>query len=94
MSNIRVLIADDHVIVREGLRALLEAQPDIEVVGEATNGEEAVDKTKELQPDIILMDITMPGLNGLEAARQVKQYSPGVKIMVLSLTLKKLRLLH
>ncbi len=85
MSQIQVLIADDHVIVREGLRALLEAQPDIEVVGEATDGEEAVNKTKEVQPDIVLMDITMPHMNGLEATRQIKQHSPDVKILVLTM---------
>ena len=85
MSKIRVLIVDDHVIVREGLHALLEAQPDIEVVGEATDGEEAVNKTREVQPDIVLMDITMPGMNGLEATRHIRQHSPDVKILVLTM---------
>jgi two-component system response regulator NreC len=85
MSQMRVLIADDHVIVREGLRALLEAQPDIQVVGEATDGEEAVNRTREVQPDIVLMDITMPGMNGLEATRQIRQYNPDVKILVLTM---------
>lgn len=81
----RILIVDDHAIVREGLRTLLEAQPDIEVVGEATNGEEAVDRTKEVQPDIILMDITMPGMNGLEATQQIKQQNTDVKILILTM---------
>ncbi len=85
MEKIRVLIVDDHVIVREGLRVLLEAQPDIKVVGEATSGEEAVSKTGEIQPDIVLMDITMPGMNGLEATRQIRQHSPDVKILVLTM---------
>lgn len=85
MSKLRVLIADDHVVVREGFRALLEAQSDIEVVGEATNGEEAVSQTRELQPDVVLMDITMPGMNGLEATRQIKQLSPDVKILALTM---------
>ena len=85
MSKIRVLIVDDHVIVREGLHALLEAQPDIEVVGEATDGGEAVNKTREVQPDIVLMDITMPGMNGLEATRHIRQHSPDVKILVLTM---------
>lgn len=85
MDRMRILIADDHAIVREGLHTLLEAQPDIEVVGEATNGEEAVKNTKELQPDIILMDITMPGLNGLEATRQIRQDSPQVKVLALTM---------
>ncbi len=85
MNKIRVLIADDHAIVREGLRALLEVHPDIEVVGEATDGEEAVNKTVEVQPDIVLMDITMPRMNGLEATRQIKQRSPDIKILVLTM---------
>ncbi len=85
MSKIRILIADDHVVVREGLRVLLEAQPDIEVVAEATSGEEAVNKTSEVQPDIVLMDITMPGMNGLEATRQIRQHDPDVKILVLTM---------
>ncbi len=85
MSKMRILIADDHAIVREGLRTLLEVQPDIEIVGEATDGEEAVNKTKEIQPDIVLMDITMPGMNGLEATRQIKQNNPDVRILVLTM---------
>jgi len=85
MKKIRVLIADDHVIVREGLRTLLEAQPDIEVVGEATSGEEAVSKAKAIKPDIVLMDISMPGMNGLEATRQIREHSPEVKILALTM---------
>ena len=85
MSKIRVLIADDHVIVREGLRALLEAEPDIEVVGEAKDGEEAVNKTGEVQPDIVLMDITMPVMNGLEATRLIRQHNPDVKVLALTM---------
>lgn len=85
MNKMRILIADDHAIVREGLRTLLEAQPDIEVVGEATDGEEAVNKTQEIQPDIVLMDITMPGMNGLEATRQIRQNNPDAKILVLTM---------
>jgi two-component system response regulator NreC len=85
MSKIKVLIADDHVIVREGLRALLEAEPDIEVVGEAKDGEEAVNKTIEVQPDIVLMDITMPVMNGLEATRQIRQHTPDVKVLALTM---------
>lgn len=85
MGKIRVLIADDHAIVREGFRTLLEAQPDIEVVGEAADGNEVVNKTKEVQPDIVLMDITMPGMDGLEATRWIKQYNPDIRILVLTM---------
>jgi two-component system response regulator NreC len=85
MKKIRVLIADDHVVVREGLRTLLEAQPDIEVVGEAMDGGEAVNKTKEVQPDIVLMDITMAGISGLEATKQIKDYCPDVRILALTM---------
>ncbi len=85
MSKMRVLIADDHAIVREGFRSLLEAQSDIEVVGEATNGEEAVNKAKEIQPDIVLMDITMPVMDGLEATRLIKEHHPDIRILVLTM---------
>jgi len=81
----RVLITDDHVIVRDGLRAILEAQPDMEVVGEATNGVEASEKTEETKPDIILMDISMPEMNGLEATRKIKQQHPEIKILALTM---------
>lgn len=73
MKIIKVLIADDHTIVREGVRILLEAQPDIEVVGEAADGQEAVTRVREFQPDIVLIDIAMPNLNGLEATRVIKR---------------------
>ncbi len=85
MDKMRVLIADDHAIVREGLRTLLATQPDIDVVGEATDGKEAEDKTGEVHPDIILMDITMPGVSGLEATRKIKQQYPEVRILVLTM---------
>ncbi len=81
----RILIADDHGLVREGLRVLLEAQEGIEVVGEATNGEESVAKAKELNPDIVLMDVTMPGMNGLEATEIIKNFNPDIKIMALTM---------
>ncbi len=85
METIRILIADDHAVIRSGLRLLLDAQADMEVVGEAGTGEETVEKTEALQPDILLLDIAMPGLNGLEAARQVRERVPQVRIIVLTM---------
>ena len=85
MNKIRVFLADDHIVFREGTRALLEKTPDIEVVGEAGDGTETVTRVRELVPDVVLMDITMPGLNGLEATRQIKQEHPEVNILVLTI---------
>lgn len=84
MSKIRVLLADDHTIVRQGLRALLDSQEDIEVVGEAEDGRQAFEKTKELIPDVVVIDITMPNLNGIEATRQIKKLNPEIKVLVLT----------
>ena len=81
----RVMIADDHLIMREGLRALLESHEGIEVIGEATNGQEAIDQVGSLKPDIILMDISMPVMNGLEATRAIKKANPEVKILILTM---------
>jgi two-component system response regulator NreC len=81
----RVLIADDHTIVRSGVRLLLQAEPDIEVVGEALNGDEAIALAESLQPDVILMDIGMPVTNGLEATRQIKARFPEIRILVLTM---------
>lgn len=85
MNKIRVLLADDHTILREGIRALLAAQPDIEVVGEAANGREAVSRARDLKPDVVLMDIAMPLLNGLEATRQIKKEHPEIGVLVLTM---------
>ena len=82
---IRVLIADDHTIVRSGLRLFFEAEPAFEVVGEAVNGREAIDLAASVQPDLILMDISMPEVDGLEAARQIKARWPKVNILVLTM---------
>ena len=84
VDKIKVLLADDHTVVREGLRVLLEAESDIVVVGEAANGREAVQLTKKLQPDVVVMDIAMPNLNGLEATRQITRDVPTAKLLVLS----------
>lgn len=85
MNKTRVFLADDHRILREGIRTLLQREPNIEVVGEAGDGKEAVDKVTQLIPDIVLMDITMPGINGLEATRQIKKKTPQVKVLILTM---------
>jgi DNA-binding NarL/FixJ family response regulator len=81
---IRVLLADDHALVREGTRRLLETENDVEVVAEAANGEEAVEATKRLHPDIAIMDIAMPGMGGIEATRAIKASCPETAVLVLS----------
>lgn len=83
-DKISVLLADDHAVVREGTREILEHQPDIKVVGEAGSGEEAVRLAKQLRPQVILMDISMPGMSGIEATRQVKESLPSTAVLVLS----------
>ncbi|TAK33016.1 MAG: response regulator transcription factor [Chloroflexota bacterium] len=85
MSGIRVMLADDHTILRQGIRAILEAHADIQVIGEASDGRETVTKALALKPDVILMDIAMPSMTGLEATRQIKQQSPQTKILILTM---------
>ena len=84
MQKITVLLVDDHTVVRQGLRALLEAEDDITIVGEADNGRQAVHLANRLQPDVVLMDIAMPSLNGLEATRQITRDCPKSKVLILS----------
>src|SRR6266850_2327883 len=84
MKRITVLLADDHMLVREGLRKMLELERDLEVVGEAADGRQAVALVKKLRPAVVLMDIAMPLLNGLEATRQVLKNSPDTKVLILS----------
>ncbi|MGO9612823.1 MAG: response regulator transcription factor [Dissulfurispiraceae bacterium] len=84
MPNIRVLIADDHALVREGIAAFLRLSDDIEVVGEAADGIEAINRADELKPDIVLMDIGMPKLGGLEATVEIRKTNPSIKIIVLT----------
>jgi DNA-binding NarL/FixJ family response regulator len=83
--SIRILLADDHKIVRQGLRALLEQQQDVEVVAEAENGRAAVRLAAETAPDVVIMDVTMPDLNGVEATKQILSESPDIKIIALSI---------
>ena len=83
--NIRVLLAEDHKIVREGLRSLLEKQPDMEVIAEAGDGREALRLVRETSPNIVIMDVVMPELNGIEATRQIVAKAPGVKVIALSM---------
>lgn len=84
MNPIKILLAEDHGIVREGLRALMKLEPDLQVIGEAENGRQAVALTLQLQPDVVVMDIAMPILNGLEATRQILRAAPTIKILILS----------
>jgi two-component system response regulator NreC len=82
---IRILLAEDHTIVRQGLARLLIDQPDIEVVGEATDGRSAIEKALELKPDVVIMDIAMPFMNGIEAAKRIRKQLPAIKILILSM---------
>ncbi|MCX6012922.1 MAG: response regulator transcription factor [Chloroflexi bacterium] len=84
MSKIRVLLAEDHIITRQGIRRLLEDDNNYTVIGEASNGEEAIKLCKSLQPDVIIMDIAMPGLNGVEATKQIKKLYPTIPVLILS----------
>jgi DNA-binding NarL/FixJ family response regulator len=84
MSKLRIVLADDHETVREGLKAILNAQPDMEVVGEATDGTSAIAQARDLRPDILVMDVTMPSLNGLKATEAINQQWPQVKVVTLT----------
>jgi DNA-binding NarL/FixJ family response regulator len=85
MDSVRVLIADDHPIFRDGLRALLSSTPTVEVVGEAATGTEVIGEAATLQPDVIVMDLHMPGMNGIEATRRITQTSPHIGVLVLTM---------
>jgi DNA-binding NarL/FixJ family response regulator len=85
MKTLKLLIADDHAVVREGLRALFASQPDWQVVGEAATGREAVECAPKLKPDVVVLDFTMPDLNGLEAARRIRQALPETEVLILTM---------
>ena len=87
--SIKVLLVDDHAIIREGLRSLLEKQPEMEVIADTDDGRKAIELVRELLPDIVIMDITMPGLNGIEATRQITAEFPDVKVIALSIHSKR-----
>jgi two-component system response regulator NreC len=94
VQRIRLLVADDHALLRQALRSLLEAQPNLEVIGEAMNGRDAVEVAERLMPDVVLMDMVMPGLNGIEATRQILKRSPGTRVLILTAYLEDERLLQ
>ncbi len=85
IEKLRILIADDHPLFRHGLAAMLSVSQDFEVVGEATTGEEAITRAKQLQPDVVLMDIQMPGINGIEATRHIIDTSPHIRILMVTM---------
>lgn len=87
--SIKVLLVDDHTLIREGLRSLLEKQPEIEVVADVDDGRKAIEMTRELSPDIVIMDVTMPRLGGIEATRQIAAEFPAVKVIALSIHSKR-----
>lgn len=93
-QRIRLLVADDHALLRQALRMLLESQDGLEVIGEATNGRDAVEQAERLMPDVVLMDMVMPGLNGIEATRQILKRAPGCRILILTAYLEDERLLQ
>ena len=85
MPQIRILLADDHTLFRQGIKTLLAAEPDFEVIGEASNGGEAIERAAELRPDVVVMDVSMPGMSCFEATRQIRKARPEVKVLFLTM---------
>ncbi len=85
MANVNLLLVDDHEVVRTGLRMLLESQPDLVIVGEASSGLQAVEMARELTPDVVVMDITLPDISGIEATRRLKQAHPDIAVVALTI---------
>lgn len=85
MNNLRVLLADDHAVIREGLKSLINAQPDMNIVGEADNGRSAWQQAQALQPDVVIMDVSMPELNGAQVTERLKQECPAMKVLALTI---------
>jgi two-component system response regulator NreC len=84
MQNIKIMVVDDHAVIRDGIRALVGLHDDLEVIGEASNGEEAIDKAQELAPDVVIIDIALPGIDGIETIRRIKRNDPRRKVLVLT----------
>jgi len=84
MDTIRILVADDHALLRDGIRSLLSAYDDMDVIGEALDGKDAIEKAKELAPDLVIMDIAMPVMDGMQATRHITKQLPGVKVLMLT----------
>ena len=89
MNKIKILITDDHQLVREGIEAMFAGVSDIEVIGLAANGEDAINLAREHKPDVVLMDIVMPGMNGIEAARWIKEIDNDIRIIILTMEISK-----
>ena len=85
MTPVKLLLVDDHEIVRAGLRMLFSAEPDVRIVGEATSGREAIEQVRRLAPDVVLMDVAMPDMNGIEATRRIKETFPQVAVLALTM---------
>src|SRR5260370_26237603 len=84
-SKVKVLLCDDHTLFREGIKAIIKSEPSLEIVGEAADGREGVEKARELNPDVVLMDISMPDLSGFDATRRILQANPRTKVIILTM---------